>query len=125
MAAMRVPVVILWWLLWSAAGVVVIALPDRGPRLVSLSAAHGPSLLDAVGILLLLAGTAGPWWFIWRRRSRLDAVAAAGRRVLLVASGVGAGLLVASVLGDFTAWWAVGAGILTAVQVAVFAAVAR
>lgn len=39
-------------------GVIVVALPDSGPRLFSLSRRHGPSFVDASGIALLLAGVA-------------------------------------------------------------------
>ena len=44
----------LWWGTLSALGLVTILLPDTGPRLFSLSEAHGPSLIDSVGVLLLL-----------------------------------------------------------------------
>jgi hypothetical protein len=34
----------------------VLALPDTGPRVLSLSETHGPSLVDSVGILIVVAG---------------------------------------------------------------------
>lgn len=98
------PVAALWWLAWSALGVVVLALPDSGPRLVSLSAAHGPTLQDTVGIVALLVGTGAPWWFIWRRRALLAGTAARTRTTLAFTAGLAVGLLLASVLGDFSAW---------------------
>lgn len=39
-----------------AGGIIVVALPDAGQRLFSLSGQHGPSFIDALGIAFLLAG---------------------------------------------------------------------
>ena len=49
-------------------GLVLVALPDDGPRLFSLSDAHGPSALDSAGLVLVIAA-----WLVlltpaWRRR---------------------------------------------------------
>lgn len=122
---MRWSVVVLWWLAWSALGVVVIALPDSGQRLVSISAAHGPSLQDAGGVVALLAGAGAPWWFIWRGRGRLADTTGGTQVALAFAAGLGLGLVLASVASDFAAWWAVGVALLVAVQAAVFVGVAR
>ncbi|MQA87436.1 MAG: hypothetical protein GEV03_23115 [Streptosporangiales bacterium] len=122
---MRWSVPALWWLVWSALGVAVIALPDSGPRLVSISAAHGPSLQDTLGIVALLAGAGAPWWFIWRGRGRLADTTGGTQVALAFTAGLGLGLLLASVAADFGAWWAIGAGLLAAVQAGVFVGVAR
>jgi hypothetical protein len=108
------------WIAWgilSATGLVVLLLPDSGPRLLSLSNLHGPSLVDSLGILALVAG-----WIVldlatWRRR-RLIRLRTAG---LALAGGVGAaagGLVVWSVLGDHGSWWIVGALVLSVIQLA-------
>ena len=97
----------------------MVALPDSGDRLVSLSDAHGPSALDAVGIVLLLAGWVAAVREVWRRREKvLESTAAGVVRLGLVALGFGAGLVVASAFADFGAWWAVGAAVLALVQLA-------
>jgi hypothetical protein len=117
--------VLVWWLVWSAAGVAVIALPDNGPRLIAFSGEHGPGLLDAAGIIMLVVGSAALWWYLIRHRARLSATVASVRTLWTFAAGVGVGLVLASVAGDFSAWWVVGAGLLAALQIAMFATLAR
>jgi hypothetical protein len=90
-------------------------LPDTGPRLFSLSEAHGPSLIDSVGVLLLLAGWAVLDIAAWRRRRGLSL----RREVLLLMATAGiaaVALVLWSVLGDRGAWWIVGAVLLAAIQ---------
>ncbi|RZU75529.1 hypothetical protein EV384_4076 [Micromonospora kangleipakensis] len=116
--------VAVWWLFWSSAGVAAIAAPDQD-RLITFSAAHGPGTLDLIGATALLVGALGPWSYLWRGRAVLRG---SGKRVtacLTFALGLGVGLLLASVFGDVGAWWAVGTGLLTLVQAAAFAAIAR
>jgi hypothetical protein len=109
-----------WWSwgILSASGLVAILLPDTDRRLFSLSEGHGPSLIDGIGVLLLVAG-----WVVldiatWRRRHRLSL-----RReilVLLAAAGIaGSALVLWSVLGDHGAWWIVGAVLLAVIQLTV------
>ncbi|HEX6683986.1 MAG TPA: hypothetical protein VF062_14375 [Candidatus Limnocylindrales bacterium] len=109
-------VVVLWWLVWSAAGVVLIVLPDSGPRLLTFSGAHGPGLVDAIGVVLLLVGNAALWRHLWRARAAFTPL----RPLWTFLAGLGAGLVLASVTADFGAWWAVGATLLLAVQAALF-----
>ena len=98
-------------------GLVLVALPDDGPRLFSLSGAHGPSALDGAGIGLVMAG-----WLVllspaWRRRHLITRHA--GHPLFDLGAGLfglGIGLVVASVVGDFAGWWAVGAALLGLVQ---------
>ncbi|HCT80504.1 MAG TPA: hypothetical protein DGT23_28855 [Micromonosporaceae bacterium] len=116
---MRKSVVLVWFVILTALGVCVIALPDRGPR-VAFSADHGPGLLDAAGILLLLLGSAALWWYVWRSRNSLTAAPKRLRTLWTFAAGLGLGLVLASVVNDFSAWWAVGAGILSLVQFSLF-----
>jgi hypothetical protein len=106
-----------------AIGSAVVALPDSGRRLVSLSKEHGPSALDAVGVVILLLGWVLAAKELWARRRMV--LRRAGHRRTVVASfatGLGSGLLVASVFGDFVWWWAIGAAVVAAVQVAAFMA---
>lgn len=119
------PVALVAAVVAALAGLVVIALPDSGPRLFSLSEEHGPSALDAVGIALLVAG-----WLVlasqaWRRRDRIARLGARRVNAGLFLLGLGLGLLVASVLGDYDWWWALGAALLALVQVGAFVAALR
>lgn len=109
---------LLAWLSLSLVGALLIARPDTGPRLISFSAAHGPSALDAAGIMIALAGYA---WFLlaaWGARHPIAAMLHGLRGAAVAfALGLGAGLVVASVASDFAGWWAMGAAILGAAQV--------
>jgi hypothetical protein len=90
---------------------------DAGDRLFHLSELHGPSILDTVGIALLVLGWAVLDLATWRRRRVLSA----GRpvRSVVAAVAVAAAAVVAwSVLGDHGSWWIVGAFVLAAIQVA-------
>lgn len=39
-----------------AAGIAIVLLPDRGETLITFNSAHGPSVLDIVGLILLANG---------------------------------------------------------------------
>ncbi len=69
-------------------GGVLVAIPDEGLRLVSISREHGPGLLDAVGALLATACSLILLWGLWARR-----------RVLASRSGTGPFQLAVFTLG--------------------------
>jgi hypothetical protein len=105
-----------------ALALVLFAVPARfeGPVLVTISPGHGLALVDVVALVPLLGGVALLFGGLWQRRRRLDAALA--RRPWLAGAGsfgtgLGLGLLVASVFGFFW-WWAFGAGLLTATLLA-------
>ena len=106
-----------WWIALSIGGLVTILLPDTGPRLFSLSEDHGPSLIDLVGIVLLVAGWVVLDLATWRRRSNLAMPRAIVVTYALVGSGSVA-LVASSVLGDQGSWWVVGAALLATIQIA-------
>jgi len=118
---MRKPIVFTAFALVSAAGAAIVALPDSGPRL-AISDTHGPGMLDAAGIVVLLAGSSILWGYLWSTRASLKGAPSQWRNAWLFGTGLGAGLLIASVANDFSAWWAVGAALLTAVQLSLFLA---
>jgi hypothetical protein len=111
-----------WWALLSVTGFVIVLIPDASPRLFSLSEEHGPSLLDGVGVLLLVSGWAILDVATWRRRHTLH-VRRGALLLTVVAAAAAAGLVLWSVLGDHGAWWAAGASVLAAIQVSVAASV--
>lgn len=95
-------------------GVGLLAAPARfeGPVLLPVSPGHAISVLDAIGLVPLLAGTFSLYAGLWRRRARLatfamEAPGVAGLAVLTC--GFGLGLLIASAFSSFFWWWAVGA----------------
>jgi hypothetical protein len=85
------------WLAGSAVGVAIIALPDSGDRLLSLSRTHGPALVDLVGLLLLVAVWLPVPALLWARRSALAGPLGRAALVLAVVGVVG---LVATVRLD-------------------------
>jgi hypothetical protein len=105
-----------------ALALVLFAVPARfeGPVLVPISPGHGLALVDVVALAPLLGGVTLLLGGLWQRRRRLDAALA--RRPWLAGAGafgtgLGLGLLVASVFAFFW-WWAVGAGLLSATLLA-------
>jgi hypothetical protein len=107
----------LWWGILSALGLMIVLMPDTGRELFSLSEAHGPSLIDSMGVLLLLAGWAVLDIATWQRRRGLSP--RRGGLLLIATAGTPAiAVVLWSVLGDHGAWWIVGAVVLAAIQLA-------
>ena len=84
----------------------------EGPVLLPISPGHALSVLDAIALLPLLAGSFSLYRGLWQRRGPLrdvavDAPARAG--TLVFVGGFGLGLLIASAFSAFFWWWAVGA----------------
>ena len=99
------------WALLAGAGAILLALPDAAPAIVTLSPEHGPSFIDGLGIVGLLAGFGVLLGVILRRRAALTR--SLKTRLWLVAglaflAGVGSGLVLAGVFTAFRAWWMVG-----------------
>ena len=108
------------WALCSALGTVLVALPDDGPRLVSLSRTHGPSALDVLGIVTLLAGWGALDQALWSQRKGLLTRLRTSRLLAgAFLAGLGVGPIVASVFGDYQQWWVAGALLLAGLQVGV------
>ena len=113
-AALRVTSWPLGCLTLMAVGLAVLAVPTRleGPSLLVISAGHALSLLDAAGILPLMAGAIWLHSGLWSRRASIEGwlreqpAVAAG---CLFGGGLGLGLLLASAFSAFFWWWAIGA----------------
>jgi hypothetical protein len=106
-----------------AAGIGLLAAPAsvEGPVILPISPGHALSVLDAIGVLPLLAGSLSLYRGLWLRRRRLCKVASgapAGAAAVIFAGGFGSGLLIASVFSTFFWWWAVGAGLFGAALLA-------
>lgn len=100
------------WAVLSAAGVAVIAAPDTGRPVLTISDGHGPSAWDLTGVLILLGGWA---WFL---SALWDSRRAIPHPVVLGVAALAGVLLVAwSVLGDHGSWWVLGAVVATLAQV--------
>lgn len=99
----------------SAIGLSIILVPDRRPRLFSLSEGHGPSLVDGIGVLLLVAGWTVLDVATWRRR-RMLSLRREALGMVAVAGIAAVGLVLWSVLGDHGAWWIAGGFVLAAIQ---------
>jgi uncharacterized membrane protein YidH (DUF202 family) len=103
------------------AGIVIVALPDSGERLFSISRDHGPSMQDAIGLVLLFIGYA---WFLvqtWRRREKLFQYKnRLSFRLVPLFVVIGIVLIVVSVINDYGYWWICGAILLAILQSIVF-----
>lgn len=87
-------------------------MPDEGGRVFSLSEGHGPSVLDLLGISVILIGWLA--FLIPLVRSRASVWRPGW---VLVAALAGGALLAWSLATDTGSWWMVGVVVLVAVQV--------
>jgi uncharacterized membrane protein YidH (DUF202 family) len=103
------------------AGIVIVALPDRGQRLFSISRDHGPSMQDAIGLILVFIGYA---WFLvqtWRRREKLFQYKnRPSFRLIPLFVVLSIALIIVSVINDYGYWWICGAIILAVLQSIIF-----
>lgn len=108
------------WLAASGLGSAILALPEEGPRVFSISDTHGPSLLDLGGILIIVVV-----WGVFAvelvRARRFVPL----KWPLLVIFTVGAGLTGWSVATDSGQWWVLGVVLLVLVQIGAAAGALR
>jgi len=104
-----------------AAGILVVALPDKGKRLFSISKAHGPSLQDVIGLVLVFIGYG---WFLkqaWKRKDKiLRHKSRLSFKIIPPLLLTGIVLIVVSVIHDYGYWWVCGAVILIILQSIIF-----
>lgn len=110
------------WAATTTAGGVVLAVPDTGPRVLSLSETHGPSLVDSVGILILVAGWLPVPVLLYRSRGLVPSQVwvAAGCTAL-----VGTLALAVTIRRDLGWWWVPSAAALATAQAMPLVALAR
>ena len=106
------------WIAGSLIGAAVVALPDSGERVFSLSKTHGPSPVDLLGVTIL----AGSWLpvalilpSLWRTAGRMPA------RLSAAIAAVGAAGLAFTIATDMGGVWLVFAAMLVAAQVILIA----
>jgi tellurite resistance protein TehA-like permease len=103
------------------AGIVIVALPDSGERLFSISRDHGPSMQDAIGLILIFIGYA---WFLrqtWRRREKLFQYKnRVSFKLILPMIVVAIVVVIISIINDYGYWWVCGAIILAILQSIIF-----
>lgn len=101
------------WVLGSVVGVVVVALPDDNARIFSLSRTHGPSVVDGLGVAILIASWAPIATLLWSSRSTLRCAPGLGVAMLAV---VGTILLAVTISRDTGAEWLLAVGLLVVAQ---------
>jgi hypothetical protein len=106
--------------IWMAVGLIVLGAAilgwpaaSEGEVIIPISEGHGLTGIDIVGAVLLVVGISWSEWILWRSRRLLGGKIAAhpgfGAAILFL-TGLGLGLLFASVVPSFW-WWAVGAAL--------------
>lgn len=102
-------------------GFVIVVLPDSDTRLFSISKDYGPSLQDAIGLVLILFSYTLLVIEAWKQKEKvLKYKNSAAFKTGLFLFGIGHGLIIASVINDYKYWWVYGIILLVALQIAVF-----
>lgn len=101
------------WIVGSVVGAAIVALPDSGERIFSLSRTHGPSPLDLLGVAVLV----GSWLpsavvlpFLWRAAGDVPA------RLSVALVVVGAAGLAITIAADMGWVWLIAAAMLVAAR---------
>ena len=110
-----------------ATGLLILGAPAawEGPVLVEVAPGHAIAVLDAIGIVPLVFGSALLFRALWLHRGQLARSVSSRPAVglaLAFAAGAGLGLLIASAFSGFSWWWAVGAALFACTVVAAAAA---
>lgn len=108
------------WLGLSLVGMLIVALPDDGSRIFSFSEDHGPSALDGIGVVVLVAGWLAFVFPFWRSRRAIG-----HRRLLTTATVAGLLLVFWSVATDSGSWWLLGAALSVVAQLVAAASAIR
>jgi hypothetical protein len=110
------------WLSGSAVGAAVIALPDSDDRVLSFSRTHGPSLIDAIGMVILVLVWLPVVALLWSQRALLRGRAA---RLAALLAVVGTALLAIAIGFDLGPVWVAPVALLVGAQVLAVAVIAR
>jgi len=88
-------------LLLMAAGMVVMLLPDDGPRVASFNKDHGPSRIDLIGVTMVVAGWLLIVWRIVSKRKDVLLFFGSAKVLLLVLFIVTGALLIVAGLAYY------------------------
>ncbi len=106
-----------WWLGLTLVGAVIVALPDSGDPVFTLSDRHGPGVVDLIGVAVVLVGTAVLYRHLLTNRHTIMAQMGRSLAIVLVVSwAVAIAAMIAAVLLDRGLWWLVGAVDATVAQ---------
>ena len=83
---------------------------------------HGPSAIDLMGMVVLVAAWLPVAWLLWSERG---AVRGHSRSLAGVLAALGLVLLVLTVGMDLGSWWIVAAAILVTAQIVAIRSIAR
>lgn len=104
----------LLWMAGSATGAFIVALPDSGERVFSLSETHGPSPLDLFGVIVLI----GSWLPVAVLMPRMWRAMDSGRRRTLGALAIAGAIALLITIGYDLGWtWLMAVAALVAVQI--------
>ena len=101
------------WLVGSATGVLLLALPDDDDRVFSISDTHGPSVVDLLGMVIAIGAWGPIAASMWFGRSVL---ATAERRLVSAVVVAAVVALAATVKLDLGHWWVVPVVLLVIAQ---------
>ena len=110
------------WAIGSAVGAAILALPDANNRVFSLSETHGPSPVDLVGLVIVVAAWVPIAAVLWLRRKSLTG---AGAWTAFVLAAVGAAMLVVTIGFDLGPIYLAAVGLLLAAQLLALRVIAR
>jgi len=107
----------LWIILFLiATGIVVVSLPDDGPRMASFNKDHGPSRIDLIGVTMIVAGWLLIVWRIIMKRKEVLVFFGSAKVILLIMFIVTGALLIIAGLryyaSDTLLWMGVSVSVL-------------
>ena len=101
------------WAIGSAVGAAILALPDANDRVFSLSETHGPSPVDLVGLVIVVAAWVPIAGVIWVRRKSLTGP---GAWTAFVLTAVGVAMLVVTIGFDLGPIYLAAVGLMLTAQ---------
>ena len=110
---MRILTRLVVWAVGSAVGATLIALPDSDVRVFSLSQTHGPSMVDLIGMIIIVVAWIPVPALIWSHRNALRGRPA---RLLTLLVVVGAVALAVAIHYDLGAAWLAPVALLVMAQ---------
>jgi hypothetical protein len=110
-------ILLVFWLITSLVGVVLILPSDTEEAVLRLSETHGPSAGDLYGLALVLVGSIAQWTFVIRNFKKVFRSLKGSSRFVVGVIFATAALLITtwSVFTDSGEWWMLGIGVIEAI----------